>query len=52
MIFLIFVSVLSVFSVLLYYMVAINSDYNILENYESFIFGGTAGSLSARKSKC
>lgn len=52
MIFLIFISVLSVFSVLLYYTISINSDYNILENYESFIFGGTAGSLSARKNKC
>ena len=52
MIFLIFISILSVFSVLLYYMVTANSDYNIFDNYESFIFAGTTGSLSARKTKC
>ena len=52
MIFLIFVGVLSAISTLLYFMVAINTDFDILANYEHFIFSGTVGILSARNNQC
>ena len=52
MIFFIFVGVLSVISTLLYFMVAINTDFDVLINYENFIFSGTVGILSARNNQC
>ena len=52
MCFFIFISILSVFSVLLYYMISINNGFDLTGNYANFVFAGTAGSLSAERFKC
>jgi hypothetical protein len=50
--FLVFASVLSAFSILLYFLASVESGIDVSDNYQNFIFSGTVGSLSSEAMKC
>ena len=50
--FLCFVGILSLISIGMYYIVSIDLEFPITENYENFIFAGTTGIMASQFSKC